>query len=115
MDGFYPQAVEPSAETEQGARRCKALKRSRLFDREAQRDDRCRPSFPDAVVDARLGPQPSGLNVLDVGCGTGIASKLMVGRGAKVLGAEAAPRMAEIAHRYGIDVEDRPVREDGDL
>jgi SAM-dependent methyltransferase len=76
-----------------------------LFDRQAERYDRCRPTYPDAVVDALLGPQPSGLKVLDVGCGTGIASRLMAERGAEVLGVEVAPRMAEIARGYGIDVE----------
>jgi 2-polyprenyl-3-methyl-5-hydroxy-6-metoxy-1,4-benzoquinol methylase len=115
MDGLYPQAVEPTAEIERDARRRRALERSRLFDREAERDDRCRPSYPDAMVDALLGQQPSGLNVLDVGCGTGIASRLMAERGAQVLGVEVAPRMAEIAHRYRIDVDDRPVREYGGL
>jgi SAM-dependent methyltransferase len=97
--------VEPSIETERDARRRRALERSRLFDREAERYDRCRPSYPDAVVDALLGPQPSGLEVLDVGCGTGIASRLMAERGAKVLGVEVAPRMAEIARSHGIGVE----------
>jgi SAM-dependent methyltransferase len=76
-----------------------------LFDRDAERYDRCRPSYPDALVDALLGPQPSRLNVLDVGCGTGIASRLISERGAKVLGVEVAPRMAEIARSSGLDVE----------
>jgi SAM-dependent methyltransferase len=105
MDGLYPQAVEPNAETERDARRHRALERSRLFDQEAERYDRCRPRYPDAVLDALLGPEPTGLKVLDVGCGTGIASRLMAERGAEVLGVDVAPRMAEIARSYGIDVE----------
>jgi SAM-dependent methyltransferase len=105
MEGFYPQAVEPSAETERDAHRHRALERSRLFDQEAERYDRFRPRYPDAVVDALLGPERSGLKVLDVGCGTGIASRLMAERGAQVLGVEVAPRMAEIARSHGIDVE----------
>jgi SAM-dependent methyltransferase len=76
-----------------------------LFDQEAERYDRCRPRYPDAVFDAVLGPEPSGLKVLDVGCGTGIASKLMAERGAEVLGVELAPRMAGIARGHGLDVE----------
>ncbi len=79
--------------------------RSRLFEHEAERYDRCRPRYPDVVIDALLGPEPTGLEVLDVGCGTGIAAVPMVERGAKVLGVELAPRMAEIAHRHGIEVE----------
>ena len=105
MEGSYPQAVKPSAETERNARRHRALERSRLFDQEAELYDRCRPRYPDAVVDALLGPQPSGIKVLDVGCGTGIASRMMAERGAEVLGVEVAPKMAEIARSYGIDVE----------
>jgi SAM-dependent methyltransferase len=82
-----------------------ARERSKLFDREAERYDRSRPSYPDALIDDLLGPKPAGLDVLDVGCGTGIASRLMAQRGAKVLGVEVAPRMAEIARSHGIDVE----------
>jgi SAM-dependent methyltransferase len=76
-----------------------------LFDEEAERYDRCRPRYPDAVIDELLGPKPNGLGVLDVGCGTGIASRLMAERGANVLGVELAPRMAEIARSHRIEVE----------
>ena len=76
-------------------RRRGALGRSRLLDQEAERYDRCRPRYPDVVIDALLGLEPSRLEVLDVGCGTGIAARPMAERGAKVLGVELAPRMAE--------------------
>jgi len=89
-------------------RRHRALERSRLFDREAERYDRYRPTYPDALIDDLLGPNPEGLEVLDVGSGTGIASRLMAERGAKVLGVELAPRMAEIARSHGLDVEVGP-------
>ena len=82
-----------------------AHERSKLFDQEAERYDRWRPTYPDAVIDAVLGPTPEALEALDVGCGTGIASRQMAARGAKVLGVELAPRMAEIARSTGIDVE----------
>jgi SAM-dependent methyltransferase len=82
-----------------------AQERSKLFDQEAECYDRCRPTYPDAVIDELLGPVPAGLDVLDVGCGTGIASRQMVQRGAKVLGVEVAPGMAGIARNHGIDVE----------
>jgi 2-polyprenyl-3-methyl-5-hydroxy-6-metoxy-1,4-benzoquinol methylase len=85
--------------------RRRAVERSRLFDQEAERYDRCRPTYPDAVIDALLGAEPSRLEVLDVGCGTGLAARAMAARGAKVLGVELAPRMAEAARRHGIDVE----------
>jgi SAM-dependent methyltransferase len=76
-----------------------------LFGQQAEAYDRFRPTYPDAVIDELLGPEPTGLNVLDVGCGTGIASRQMAQRGAKVLGVELAPRMAEIARGHGVDVE----------
>jgi SAM-dependent methyltransferase len=82
-----------------------ARERAKLFDRQAERYDRCRPTYPAALMDDLLGPKPEGLDVFDVGCGTGIASRLMAERGAKVVGIEVAPRMAEIARRHGINVE----------
>ncbi len=82
-----------------------ARERSRLFDQHAEAYDLFRPSYPDAVIDELLGPVPAGLEVLDVGCGTGIASRQIAQRGAKVLGVELAPRMAEIARGHGVEVE----------
>ncbi|MEJ7582957.1 MAG: methyltransferase domain-containing protein [Acidimicrobiales bacterium] len=76
-----------------------------MFDQQAEAYDKFRPTYPDAVVDEVLAPVPAGLDVLDVGCGTGIASRQFAQRGAKVLGVELAPRMAEIARGDGIDVE----------
>jgi len=82
-----------------------AQERSRLFDEQAETYDRFRPTYPDAVIDELLGPVPAGLDVLDVGCGTGIASRQIAQRGAKVLGVELGPRMAEIARGHGVEVE----------
>jgi SAM-dependent methyltransferase len=82
-----------------------AYERSKLFDQEAERYDQYRPTYPDVVIDELLGPKPGGMEVLDVGCGTGIASRQIAQRGVKVLGVELAPRMAEIARRHGIEVE----------
>jgi len=62
--------------------------------KKAERYDRCRPRYPDVVIDELLGPEPSGLEVLDVGCGTGIAARPIAERGAKVARVELAPRMA---------------------
>ncbi len=51
--------------------------RARLFDGEAERYDRARPGYPEALIDDVLGPSPRGLSVLDVACGTGIAARQM--------------------------------------
>ena len=52
-----------------------AEERSKLFDQQAECYDRCRPTYPSAVIAELLSPEPAGLDVLDVGCGTGIASR----------------------------------------
>jgi SAM-dependent methyltransferase len=97
--------VDASDERDHLAARPLARERSRLFDEQAEAYDRFRPTYPDAVIDELLGPVPAGLDVLDVGCGTGIASRQIAQRGAKVLGVELAPRMAEIARGHGVEVE----------
>lgn len=76
--------------------------RARLFDREAERYDRVRPGYPRELIDTVLGPSPGGLAVLDVASGTGLASRPMMARGARVLGVELNPRMAELARRHGV-------------
>jgi SAM-dependent methyltransferase len=83
----------------------RSVERSRLFEQQAERYDRCRPRYPDVLIEGLLGPAPRGLEVLDVGCGTGIAASQIAKRGAKVLGVELAPGMADIARRHGIEVE----------
>ena len=97
--------MDANEERDRLAARPLAQERSRLFDQQAEAYDRFRPTYPDAVIDELLGPVPAGLEVLDVGCGTGIASRQMAQRGAKVLGVELAPRMAEIARGHGVEVE----------
>jgi SAM-dependent methyltransferase len=97
--------VDASEERDRLAARPLAQERSRLFDQQAEAYDRSRPTYPDVLIDELLGPVPWGLHVLDVGCGTGIASRQMAQRGAKVLGVELAPRMAELARSHGVEVE----------
>jgi SAM-dependent methyltransferase len=80
-------------------------RRAEGFGAEAERYDRSRPGYPPALIDEVLGSDPAGLSVLDAGCGTGIAAKLMADRGANVLGVEPDERMASLARRRGIQVE----------
>jgi SAM-dependent methyltransferase len=48
-------------------------------------------------------PRPG--SVLDVGCGTGKAARLLAERRVQVLGVEIDPQMAAVARSHGIDVE----------
>jgi SAM-dependent methyltransferase len=74
------------------------------FGEDAERYDRARPPYPDALVEAILGASP-GPEVLDVGCGTGIEGRQFRAAGCRVLGVEPDGRMAEFARRSGIEVE----------
>ncbi|MDH6576760.1 class I SAM-dependent methyltransferase [Kitasatospora sp. MAP5-34] len=63
--------------------------------------DRARPSYPGELFDEleRLaGRSLKGANVLDVGAGTGIATRLLAGRGARVTAVEPTPGMAAQFH-----------------
>src|SRR4051812_43677210 len=77
--------------------------RAESFGADALRYDRARPGYPDALLDALTVDHPA--TVLDIGCGTGIASCCLAARGARVLGVEIDTRMAEVARGHGIDVE----------
>lgn len=70
----------------------------------ADRYDRARPRYPAALVDAIVAASP-GPDLLDVGCGTGIASRQFRAAGCRVLGVDVDARMAEVAERSGIPVE----------
>ncbi len=45
-----------------------------------------RPTYPAAIVDAILDGFPAPARVMDVGCGTGILTRLLAERGARVVG-----------------------------
>jgi SAM-dependent methyltransferase len=79
--------------------------RATLFNDEAERYDRIRPSYPEELIEEILGPYPQALKVLDIASGTGKASRQMAYRGADVLGVELNAGMGEIAIRHGIPTE----------
>ena len=74
------------------------------FGVDPERYDRARPRYPDALVERIVAASP-GPDVLDVGCGTGIAARQFQAAGGKVLGVEPDARMADFARRTGVEVE----------
>lgn len=84
--------------------------RAEAFGAVADLYDRVRPSYPPALFDALLGAGESrrAIDVLDVGCGTGIAGVVLAARGCNVLGVEIDGRMAAVARAKGLSVEETP-------
>jgi SAM-dependent methyltransferase len=74
------------------------------FGTDAQRYDRARPGYPEGLVQRVVAGSP-GPDVLDVGCGTGIAARQFRAAGCAVLGVEPDARMAELARARGLPVE----------
>ncbi|MCC3330735.1 class I SAM-dependent methyltransferase [Nocardia abscessus] len=74
------------------------------FGVDAQRYDQARPGYPEALV-ARILAGTPGADVLDVGCGTGIAARQFQAAGCTVLGVEPDARMADFARARGLRVE----------
>ncbi|MFI1336659.1 class I SAM-dependent methyltransferase [Streptomyces sp. NPDC020845] len=74
------------------------------FGSDAERYDRARPRYPDAMVEAitaAIATATRRPDVLDVGVGTGIAARQFQAAGCTVLGVEVDARMAEFARRGG--------------
>jgi SAM-dependent methyltransferase len=78
-------------------------RRAQSFGQDARRYERARPSYPAALIDD-LVTDLCG-RVLDVGCGTGKAARLLAARGCQGLGVEADERMEAVARSHGIPVE----------
>ncbi|MEX2980874.1 class I SAM-dependent methyltransferase [Streptomyces sp. C36] len=77
------------------------------FGSDAERYDRARPRYPEAMIDRIIaaGPGPGVLDVLDVGSGTGIAARQFQAAGCRVLGVEPDARRADLARRHGLKVD----------
>lgn len=92
------QSEPPRAEPHEARRTAES------FGADAQRYDRARPGYPDALV-ARIVAGSPGPEVLDVGCGTGIAARQFQAAGCTVLGVEPDERMARFARAHGLQVD----------
>lgn len=77
--------------------------RAESFGAVADLYDRHRPGYPDELIEELAALRPA--NVLDIGCGTGKASRQLAARGLSVLGVEIDAGMAAVARRGGIEVE----------
>jgi SAM-dependent methyltransferase len=110
----------PSDRTPFGGREShQARELAESFGSDADRYDRARPRYPDALVDRIVaglrspggarGGRPlrnqQSLDVLDVGCGTGIVARQFQAAGCRVLGVDPDARMADLARRHGLEVE----------
>jgi len=74
------------------------------FGADAGRYDRARPTYPADLI-GRVAAASPGPDVLDVGCGTGISSRLLAAAGCRVLGVDPDLRMAAQAEAGGTEAE----------
>ena len=77
------------------------VERGLVFGVDAEGYDTYRPSYPDDVISMIV----DGCRfAVDVGCGTGIAARMVRNRGVDVVGVEPDSRMAAVAASHGIEV-----------
>jgi len=71
------------------------------FDQIATLYDRARPNYPEQLFNDlfALGNLEPGARVLEIGCGTGQASRALARRGCRLVCVELGERLAEIARR----------------
>src|SRR5437879_953205 len=72
-----------------------------IFDEAAELYDQARPSYPTALFDdlaelACIGP---GCRVLEIGCGTGLATRALAQRGSEIVCVELGASLAAVARR----------------
>lgn len=73
----------------------------RRFSETAELYERHRPSYPAALVDWVAEGLPAGADVADIGCGTGISTRLFAERGFRVTGVEPNDEMRARAEAKG--------------
>lgn len=74
-----------------------ATERRLVFGEVADLYDRHRPTYPDAVIDDLAALVDGDARALEVGAGTGKATRLMAARAVNVVAVEPSPEMARIA------------------
>jgi SAM-dependent methyltransferase len=94
----------PSAAPPRGSDTHEYRRAAEGFGDDAGRYDRARPGYPAELADRIVAASP-GPDLLDVGCGTGISSRLFAAAGCRVLGVDPDPRMAALARDGGTDAE----------
>ena len=57
---------------------------------------RWRPDYPAAAIESVLGAEPRGVPLVDLGAGTGISSRQLASRGARVIAIEPNPEMCAL-------------------
>ncbi|MFC5185447.1 class I SAM-dependent methyltransferase [Actinomadura harenae] len=67
------------------------------FTEDAELYDKARPTYPDALVDAL--PLRPGCRVLEIGCGTGQATRALAERGCSVTAVELGANLAAVTRR----------------
>jgi SAM-dependent methyltransferase len=72
-----------------------------IFDLAAEAYDAVRPSYPSSLIDLSIGRGglAEGSRVLEVGCGTGKLTELLVERGLRVDAVDPGPNMIAMAQR----------------
>lgn len=75
------------------------LRLRETFDEVAQAYDRARPDYPEPLFDdlVQLSVLPPGADVLEVGCGTGKATRPLARRGYAITCLEPGPHLAAVA------------------
>ena len=102
MPTIPPEQAPPAESEPREAHQARQIAES--FGVDAERYDRARPRYPDAMVDRIVAAGP-GPDVLDVGIGTGIVARQFQAAGCTVLGVDPDARMADFARRSGVEVE----------
>jgi SAM-dependent methyltransferase len=74
-----------------------------VFGEDAERYDRARPTYPAELVDQLVAWVGADARVVDVGCGTGKATRLLAARGMVGVGVEPHAAMAAVARRHLAD------------